>query len=81
MRALELPVVSWHGQQLLATRPHDGLGGETCCVAFAGRVGDRCECTIHPLRPAACRAFEPGSLGCLFAREAAGLTNDMRFDR
>jgi Fe-S-cluster containining protein len=73
MRTLELPVVEWHGQQLLATRPHDGPGGETCCAAFSGTVGRRCACTIHPFRPEACRAFEPGSAGCLFAREAAGL--------
>ncbi|MGL4554405.1 MAG: YkgJ family cysteine cluster protein [Gemmataceae bacterium] len=73
MRALELPVVTWHGQKLLATRAHDGPGGATCCAAFSGAVGGRCECTIHPERPAACRAFEAGSLGCLFAREAAGL--------
>ena len=73
MRTLELPVVQWMGQHLLATRLHDGPGGDRCCTAFAGRVGERCECTIHPHRPRACREFEPGSLGCLYAREAVGL--------
>ncbi len=73
MRSLSLPVVDWHGQKLLGTRPHDGPGGDTCCVAFTGDVGKKCACTIHPQRPTACREFEAGSLGCLFAREAAGL--------
>ena len=73
MRRLRLPVVQWCRQQLLGTRPHDGPGGETCCTAFAGAVGKACECAIHPERPQACRDFEAGSLGCLFAREAAGL--------
>ena len=73
MRRLGLPVVTWHGQKLLGTRPHDGPGGETCCVAFGGEVGKACECRIHPQRPSACREFEAGSPGCLFAREAAGL--------
>lgn len=73
LRRLGLPVVTWHGQTLLGTRPHAGPTGETCCVAFVGEVGRSCACAIHPDRPAACRAFEAGSLGCQFAREAAGL--------
>lgn len=74
LRRLGLPVVAWHGQQLLGTRPHDGPGGATCCAAFAGAVGGDCACAIHPERPRPCREFEAGSAGCLFAREAAGLT-------
>ena len=73
LRRLGLPVVTWHGQVLLGTRPHDGPGGETCCTAFAGAVGSACACSIHPDRPRACRDFEPGSAGCRFARESAGL--------
>jgi Fe-S-cluster containining protein len=73
MRRLGLPVVAWHGQTLLGTLPHDGPGGKTCCVAFAGNVGRACACAIHPDRPRACREFEVGSPGCLFARESAGL--------
>jgi Fe-S-cluster containining protein len=38
-----------------------------------GEVGRDCACAIHPDRPRACREFEVGSPGCLFAREAAGL--------
>lgn len=76
MRRLRLPVVEWHGQRLLGTRPHDGPGGDTCCIAFVGAVGKACGCSIHPERPAACRAFEAGSEGCRFAREAAGLPAD-----
>jgi Fe-S-cluster containining protein len=73
MQALGLPVVDWHGQELLGTRPHHGPGGDSCCSAFVGNVGASCACAIHPFRPRACREFEPGSPGCLFAREAAGL--------
>lgn len=73
LRRLGLPVVTWHRQVLLGTRAHDGPGGETCCVAFAGAVGESCACAIHPDRPRACREFTAGSLGCRFAREAAGL--------
>src|SRR5579884_440101 len=42
MRRRGLPVVLWHGQVLLGTRPHDGPGGERCCVAFTGAVGGAC---------------------------------------
>jgi Fe-S-cluster containining protein len=73
MRRLGLPVVAWHGQHLLGTKAHDGPGGTTCCVAFVGVVGRDCACAIHPERPGACRRFEPGSDGCRYAREAAGL--------
>ena len=73
MRRLGLPVVAWHGQTLLGTRRHEGPGGETCCAAFAGEVGQSCACAIHPDRPRACREFEAGSPGCLYAREAVGL--------
>jgi Fe-S-cluster containining protein len=73
MRRLSLPVVSWNGQTLLGTRPHDGPGGETCCTAFVGHIGGACACAIHPDRPRACREFEVGSEGCRFARQEAGL--------
>lgn len=73
LRRLGLPVVSWHGQTLLGTRSHAGPGGSTCCSAFVGTVGQSCACAIHPDRPRACREFEAGSAGCLYAREAAGL--------
>lgn len=75
MRRLGLPVVVWQGQTLLGTRPHDGPGGTSCCIAFAGTVGSACACAIHPERPRACREFAPGSDGCRYAREAAGLPN------
>jgi Fe-S-cluster containining protein len=72
-RRLGLPVVAWHGQQLLGTRPHDGPGGERCCTAFVGGVGGECGCAIYLERPAECRRFEVGGLGCQFARREAGL--------
>jgi Fe-S-cluster containining protein len=73
MRRLGLPVVSWQGQSLLGTRPHEGPVGATCCIAFVGQVGSDCACSIHPERPSACRAFTAGSPGCEFARREAGL--------
>lgn len=73
LRRMGLPVVDWHGQSLLATRPHEGPIGNTCCVAFVGEVGKACACAIHPERPRACREFEAGSEGCRFARLEAGL--------
>jgi Fe-S-cluster containining protein len=73
MRRLGLPVVPWHGQVLLGTRPHSGPGGERCCAAFVGQAGGPCSCSIYPDRPAECRAFEVGSLGCRYARQEAGL--------
>jgi hypothetical protein len=73
MRKLGLPVVGWQGQVLLGTRPHEGPGGERCCAAFEGKAGESCRCSIYDDRPGECRAFEVGSLGCLFARQEAGL--------
>lgn len=42
------------------------------CVALRGKVGVRVSCAIYEHRPAACRAFVPGSALCLEARKAAG---------
>ncbi len=76
LRRVGLPVVRWHGQEMLGTRPHEGPGGASCCVAFVGKVGGECACAIHPERPGECRRFEAGSPGCLFARQEAGLPTE-----
>jgi hypothetical protein len=77
MRRLAVQVVpDRDGRQLLGTRPHAGLGGATASVAFAGAAGGRCSCSVYRDRPAACRAFEPGSLKCRVARSQAGLGPD-----
>jgi Fe-S-cluster containining protein len=73
MRRLGLPVVREFGQLELGTKPHDGGPGEVCCVAFVGKVGGECACSIHPDRPGACRRFEAGSEMCKCARSEAGL--------
>ena len=73
LRRLGLPVVNWHGQTLLGTKPHQGPTGDTCCIAFVGEVGSACACSIHPDRPRACREFAAGSPGCQYARREAGL--------
>jgi hypothetical protein len=76
MQRLSLPVITWHGQILLGTKPYQGRWSSaeaTCCVAFVGEVGTDCGCAIHPDRPRACREFEAGTEGCHFARIEAGL--------
>ena len=73
LRRLGLPVVEWHGQVLLGTRPHAGPVGDRACAAFVGAVGGECGCAIYLDRPAECRRFVVGSLGCQFARREAGL--------
>ena len=72
MKRLGLSVVSMPGQSFLGTR---SLAGETVpfCVAFRGRVGSRCRCSIYQHRPRNCRAFEVGGPDCREARALAGL--------
>ncbi|MCS6805306.1 MAG: YkgJ family cysteine cluster protein [Acidobacteriota bacterium] len=48
--------------------PHDGQ-----CIALDGQVGERVRCTIYPLRPQSCRAFEAGSDRCHAVRRMYGL--------
>ena len=43
------------------------VGGR--CQALRGEIGTDCKCSIYDRRPAVCREFEPGSDGCLAARE------------
>lgn len=57
---------SWeadHGTRRMA----DHMGGR--CVALRGEVGCSVRCAIYDRRPTACATFEPGSEGCLAARE------------
>jgi uncharacterized protein len=46
------------------------------CVALTGKVGCGVACSIYNSRPAACRAFVPGSPLCLEARAAAGIMEE-----
>ena len=46
------------------------------CVALTGKVGCNVGCSIYNHRPAACRAFVPGSQLCLEARHAAGILEE-----
>jgi Fe-S-cluster containining protein len=46
------------------------------CVALTGKVGGGVSCSIYNHRPAACRAFVPGSPLCLEARAAAGIQEE-----
>lgn len=56
----------------LATKT--GSDGIITCVAFRGRVGGPCRCSIYEMRPTACRAFNPGSRYCREARKLFGVS-------
>jgi hypothetical protein len=43
--------------------------GRFLCAELAGAPGGACGCRIYEDRPLACRQLEPGSRGCLEARE------------
>ncbi len=44
--------------------------GRWQCRALKGTIGEKCSCSIYDVRPRLCREFEPGSEGCIAAREA-----------
>lgn len=46
-------------------RNHNG----TVCAALRGAIGTNVSCSIYERRPDGCRAFKPGSRGCLDARQ------------
>jgi Fe-S-cluster containining protein len=73
MKRLGLSVVQQSGNSFLGTRAGAGAGTELVCVAFRGKVGGECACSIYAARPRACRGFEVGSPLCKEARENAGL--------
>lgn len=43
------------------------------CSALDGTIGSACSCSIHDVRPEACRKFDPDSTACLIARGRMGL--------
>jgi len=43
------------------------IGGR--CVALGGEIGTSVRCGIYSRRPRVCQTFQPGSEGCLAARE------------
>jgi Fe-S-cluster containining protein len=71
LRRLGLPVIGTREGYYLGTKVAED--GQRVCAAFEGRVGGPCSCSAYPDRPAACRAFEPGSVRCRGARRAGGL--------
>ena len=74
MRSLGLPVIEQSmGSSWLTAEAHEGSGGRVACVAFIGRLGDSCGCSIYADRPGICRTFEVGEQLCKEAREQAGL--------
>jgi uncharacterized protein len=71
MRRLGLSVVNDGGAAFLGTRA--GQGVSPVCVAFRGRVGSGCGCSVYADRPGVCRSFRVGEPLCLQARRDAGL--------
>jgi len=71
LKRLGLPVIQVKGDSYLGARPC--AGGRLVCIAFRGRVGGECGCSIYADRPSICRQFEVGDPLCREARERAGL--------
>lgn len=46
------------------------VNGRWQCRALKGTIGEKSLCSIYDVRPKLCREFEPGSEGCIAAREA-----------
>jgi uncharacterized protein len=74
MKRLGLPVIHVMGDPYLGAR--SCAGGDLVCVAFRGKVGGECGCSIYEDRPSICRQFEVGDPLCREARERAGLPVD-----
>jgi Fe-S-cluster containining protein len=60
--------VHWSGDHAALTTKRGNSG--CVCVALVGGVGRRVRCAIYERRPAACRAFRPGSRDCRAVRSA-----------
>lgn len=54
-------------------RLHMRLDDAGRCMALAGTLGERVECTIYALRPRGCRRVQPGDEWCLQYRADLGL--------
>ncbi len=75
MRSYGLPVIrSALGGSCLGARPHEGHDGRPACVAFTGKLGEWCGCSVYEDRPSVCREYENGGHLCREARQRAGLT-------
>lgn len=74
LQRMGLSVVRVDGEPFLESRANTGRGGARICVAFRGRVGGSCGCSVYEDRPGNCRRFEVGSTGCRRARQEAGLS-------
>lgn len=64
---VEFPIGSSHDRWLRGRK----VGDHYQCKALDGEMGD-CKCAIYEYRPETCRAFKPGSVGCLMARAEFG---------
>ncbi len=49
------------------------IGREQRCVALEGELGGAVRCKIYELRPAGCRAVQPGSKECRRDRRERGI--------
>jgi Fe-S-cluster containining protein len=73
MRRMGLTVIKVVGDSYLGTRTKDIGTDEPVCVAFEGKLGRTCGCSIYPLRPRECRRFQAGTDECKAARRQSGL--------
>lgn len=46
------------------------------CISLQGEIGASVRCSCYSRRPSNCREFEPGSAGCVQARQHFGLVGD-----
>jgi len=51
------------------------VDGQWRCKSLEGNVGQQVACSIYDIRPRTCSNFEPGSTGCIRARQSLGLGN------
>jgi uncharacterized protein len=51
------------------------VDGQWRCKSLEGNMGEQVACSIYDIRPRTCINFEPGSEGCIRARQSLGLGN------
>ena len=64
----KLTVLNRKGERHMKLR-----GREQRCAALEGELGESVRCAIYELRPAGCRAVEPGSEECRRDRRERGI--------
>jgi Fe-S-cluster containining protein len=60
-------------EEFPALRTKKNSQGHIVCIAFRGKIGSKCRCSIYEDRPKPCSHFRPGSPECRDARQEANL--------